>query len=71
MAVATGNIEYKYQKTFVKVFHVNIENLEKELNDWIKSNEEKYEIVDINLLGDGQNEVIAIAVCHHADVNRD
>lgn len=69
MAVAKGDREYKYQKSFVKVFHVNYEDMEKELNDWVKNNEEKYEIVDINFSIDCQDRVVVMVVCKHILVN--
>lgn len=65
MAVAKGNREYKYQKSFVKVFHGSIENLEKEVNDWIKNNEDKYEIDDIEFTSDCHTDAVVMAVCHH------
>lgn len=65
MAVAKGNREYKYQKTFVKVFRGSIENIEKEINDWIMNNEDKCEIVDIKFTSDCQANAVVMAVCHH------
>ena len=67
MAVSKGSIEYKNQKTFVKAFHVNAEDMEKEINDWIKSNEETCEIVDIKLLNDCQSKAIVLVICRHID----
>lgn len=50
MAVSQGkNPQKSYQTTFVKEFFVNSEDVEKELNQWLKDNEENYEIVDIKI----------------------
>lgn len=59
MAIRHG----KTQKTFVKVFRLNIEEMEGELNKWIKENEDAAEIVDIKLLYDNQNKVVVMAIC--------
>ena len=67
--ISTGKIEYKYQKTFVKVFHVNIENMEKELNDWVKHNEDECEVVDIKFASDCQANAVVMVVCKHSLVN--
>lgn len=69
MAVTKGNNEYKYQETFVKLFHFSIEDMEKELNDWIKNNEEKNEIVDIKFTSDCQANAMVMVVCKHPLVN--
>lgn len=69
--ISSGKTEYKNQKTFVKVFPVNYGDIEKEINDWIKNNEDKYEIIGITFLDNGLNNAMVIAVCHHANRNGD
>ena len=59
MAIKHG----KTQKTFVKVFHLNIEEVENVLNKWIKENEDAVEIVDAKLSLDNQNKAIVMAIC--------
>ena len=39
----------RYQTTFVKEIYVNSEDVEEELNQWLRLNEEEYEIVDIKV----------------------
>lgn len=53
----------KTPKTLVKVFHLNVEDIERELNKWIKENEDAAEIVDIKLSFDNQNKVIIMVIC--------
>ena len=47
----------RYQTTFVKEIYVNSEDVEKELNRWLKDNEDDYEIVDIK-----------VSSCHFRDL---
>ncbi len=50
MAVSQGkNPQKSYQTTFVKEIYVNSEDLEKELNQWLKDNEDNYNIMDIKI----------------------
>jgi hypothetical protein len=51
------------------VFHVNIEDMEEKLNDWVKSNEEKYEIIDIKFTSNCQSNAVVMVVCKHFLVN--
>lgn len=53
--------EIPRQKTFVKVFDVNTENLEKELNEWIKGMEKYHEIIDIEL-SSSQDKSVALVL---------
>ena len=46
-----------YQTTFVKEIYVNSEDVEEELNQWLRLNEEEYEIVDIK-----------VSSCHYRDM---
>ena len=56
MAVSSGKHTH-HQTTFVKEIYVNSEDVEKELNQWLKFNEEEYEIVDIK-----------VSSCHFRDL---
>lgn len=47
----------RYQTTFVKEIYVNSEEVENELNQWLKDNEEDYEILDIK-----------VSSCHFRDL---
>ena len=49
------------QKTFVKVFHVNTEDLENELNEWIRAIEKYHEIIDIEI-SSSQDKTVAIVL---------
>lgn len=50
MAVSKGsNPQKSYQTTFVKEIYVNSEDVEKELNQWLKDNETDCEITDIKV----------------------
>ena len=44
-----GRYSGKYRTTFAKVIYANSSDVEKELNQWLKENENDYEIVDIKL----------------------
>jgi hypothetical protein len=54
----------KTPKTLVKVFHLNIGDIEQELNKWIKEYEDAAEIDDIKLSFDNQNKAVVIVVYH-------
>lgn len=58
MTVSSGKAKYKYS---VKVFHVNTENLEKELNDWLDALGRYHEVIDIKL-SSSQAESIAVVL---------
>ena len=50
MAVSQGkNPQKSYQTTFVKEIYVKSEDVEKELNQWLKDNEDNCEIKDIKI----------------------
>ncbi len=53
--------EIPRQKAFVKVFAVNTEDLEKELNEWIKGKEKYHEIIDIEL-SSSQDKSVALVL---------
>jgi 5'(3')-deoxyribonucleotidase len=56
MAISSGKHKY-HQTTFVKEIYVNSEDVEEELNQWLRLNEEEYEIVDIK-----------VSSCHYRDL---
>lgn len=57
MAVSKGN---RKQKLFVKVFYVNPEDLEEELNDWLNIKGKYYEVIDIELSSSQSKSVLLI-----------
>lgn len=48
MAISSGKHKYR-QTTFVKEICVNSEDVEEELNQWLRLNEEEFEILDIKV----------------------
>ena len=58
MPVASGKAKYKYS---VKVFHVNTENLEKELNDRLNTFGKYPEIINIDL-SSSPTETVAVVL---------
>lgn len=58
MAVISGRCRpTRHQTTFVKEIYVNSEDVEEELNKWLRLNEEENEIVDIK-----------VSSCHYRDL---
>lgn len=57
MAVSKG----KKEKYSVKVFYVNTEDLEKELNDWLDTLDKYHELIDVKL-SSCQNKSVAMAI---------
>jgi hypothetical protein len=69
--IATGEKHNKYQKTFVEVFHVNIEDLQSKLDEWIKEKEkEDFEIDDIKLSSDCQSKAVALVIYRRIDASK-
>lgn len=58
MSVSSGKTKCKYS---VKVFHVNTENLEKELNDSLNTLSKYQEIIDIDL-SSSPTETVAVVL---------
>lgn len=58
MPVSTG----KRKRTCVKVFHINISEVENEVNKWIKDNDGVAEIIDIKLSNDSQSKAVVMII---------
>ena len=64
----------RYQATFVKELYVNSEDVETELNQWLKDNEENFEIMDIKISScyfrDCQTKTIVLIFYRETDKNQ-
>lgn len=58
MAVSRG----ERKRTCVKVFHINISQVENEINNWIKDNDGVADIIDIKISNDSQSNAVVMII---------